>query len=78
MTKYPYAHSSGKLSVTVKLKNAADVFLVDSTNGQKFHAGKDFKYYGGHYDRTPVHITVSGVGKWYLVVIGSDYKYVFS
>ena len=76
--KIPYADSTGQLSVEVHLKNAADVFLVDSLNYQKFKAGRNFKYYGGHHTTTPVHITVSGSGRWYLIVVGSnEYKYRF-
>lgn len=68
MSQIPYADSTGSLSVQVNLKHAADVFLVDSINFQKYKSGQQFKYYGGHYTKTPVHITVSGVGRWYLIV----------
>lgn len=77
MSKIPYANSNGNLSVEVILKNAADVFLVDSINFQKYKSGKSFKYYGGHYTHSPVHIHVSGIGRWYLIVRGSDYNYRF-
>ena len=62
MTQIPYAESNGILSVEVMLKNAADVFLVDSSNFQKYKSGRQFKYYGGHYTQTPVRISVSGNG----------------
>ncbi|WP_234698768.1 DUF1883 domain-containing protein [Enterococcus faecium] len=43
-----------------------------------FKSGQKFKYYGGHYTRTPVNITVSGPGRWYLIVRGGgQYKYRF-
>lgn len=77
MAQIPYAESNGTLSVEVILKNAADVFLVDSSNFQKYKSGRQFKYYGGHYTQTPVRINVSGSGRWYLIVRGSDYKYRF-
>lgn len=78
MAQIPYANSSGVLSVKVKLEHAADVFLVDSSNFQKYKSGKQFKYYGGHYTTTPVNITVSGAGRWYLIVNGSGkYQYRF-
>ncbi|MBS4535602.1 DUF1883 domain-containing protein [Clostridium sp. D2Q-14] len=78
MTKIPYADSSGTLSVEVHLKHATDVFLVDSSNFQKYKRGQRFKYYGGHYSRTPVNITVSGTGRWYLIVRGDgQYQYRF-
>ncbi len=78
MAKIPFADSSGSLSVEVQLQHAADVFLVDSTNFQKYRSGQRFKYFGGHYTRTPVRISVQGAGRWYLIVRGGgQYKYRF-
>lgn len=77
MAQIPYADSNGTLSVEVKLQYAADAFLVDSLNFQKYRSGQNFKYFGGHYTKTPVVITVSGVGRWYLIVNGSNYQYRF-
>lgn len=78
MVKIPYAESNGSLSVKVNLKNAADVFLVDSANYRKYKSGQKFKYFGGHYTRTPVNISVSGAGRWYLIVRGGgQYSYQF-
>ena len=78
MVQIPYADSTGQLSVEVQLQYAADVFLVDSYNYQKFKSDKEYEYYGGHYTTTPVHIHVSGSGRWYLIVIGGgQYKYRF-
>ena len=78
MAQIPYADSTGSLSVEVQLENAADVFLMDSNNFPKYKSGKEFKYYGGHYTKTPVHINVSGSGRWYLVVRGVEhYQYRF-
>lgn len=78
MPEIPYADSFGTLSVEVNLKHAADVFLVDSTNFQNYKNGRGFKYFGGHYTKTPVVITVSGSGRWYLIVRGGgQYQYRF-
>jgi Domain of unknown function (DUF1883). len=74
----PYADSTGTLSVEVQLTHAADVFLVDRTNFQKYQQGQQFKYFGGHYTKTPVVINVSDSGRWYLIVRnGGQYKYRF-
>jgi len=74
----PYADCNGHLSVEVQLKNAADVFLVDSTNYQRYNSGQEFKYFGGHYTKTPVTISVQGTGRWYLIVRdGGEYQYRF-
>lgn len=75
--KIPYAQSNGSLTVEVELKHAADVFLVNESNFRKYQSGQRFEYFGGHYDKTPVRISVSGIGRWYLVVNGSDYRYRF-
>ncbi|WP_182101838.1 DUF1883 domain-containing protein [Niallia taxi] len=78
MAQVPTAYSNGRLSVEVHLKHAADVFLLDSNNFQHYKAGRRFKYYGGNYTRTPVNITVEGVGRWYLIVRGGEqYQYRF-
>ncbi len=78
MTKIPYADSHGKLSVEVQLNYASDVFLVDSTNFRNYQNGQDFKYFGGHYTKSPVIIRVSGIGRWYLIVNGGgEYRYRF-
>ncbi|WP_073461383.1 DUF1883 domain-containing protein [Bacillus licheniformis] len=70
--------TNDSLSVEVHLKHAADVFLVDRINFQHYKAGRSFKYYGGHYTRTPVRISVQGAGRWYLIVHGGgQYKYRF-
>lgn len=77
MARIPYADSNGQLSVEVELKHAADVYLVDESNYRKMNSGSKYKYFGGHYDKTPVRINVSGSGRWYLIVRGSDYSYRF-
>lgn len=79
MTKVPYADTDDSLSVEVNLEHAADVFLVDSSNYRHYKKGRKFKYFGGHYTRTPVHISVQGAGRWYLIVQGGgQYKYRFN
>ena len=78
MAQIPYADTQGRLSVEVQLTHAADVFLVDSSNFRKYKSGQSFNYFGGHYTRTPVHISVEGAGRWYLIVRGGGrYKYRF-
>lgn len=78
MTKIPYANTNGSLSVEVDLKHAADVFLVDSSNYRKYQSGQRFNYFGGHYTKTPVNISVNGAGRWYLIVRGGgQYRYRF-
>lgn len=78
MTQIPYAISNGRLTVEVELQNAANVFLVDSNNFRRYKSGNRFEFFGGHYTRTPVQITVHEAGTWYLIVEGSrHYRYKF-
>lgn len=78
MTEFPYAYSTGKLSVEVWLQCASDVWLVDERNFQRFRSGQEFRYHGGRCTYTPVRITVLGCGRWYLVVRGNGkYQYRF-
>lgn len=78
MAQIPYAESNGYLSVEVNLNHAADVFLVDSMNFQRYKSGQNFDYFGGHYTKTPVKISVQGTGRWYLIVNGGgQYRYRF-
>lgn len=78
MASIPYADSNGSLTVKVELKQASNVFLVDANNFRKYKSGQSYKYFGGYYKSTPVTISVSGSGRWYLIVQGSgQYKYSF-
>lgn len=74
----PFAECNGQLTVEVKLKSPSDVFLVDEANLKKYKSGQRFTYFGGHYNKTLVRITVSGHKRFYLIVRGSkQYKYRF-
>lgn len=78
MAQIPYADSNGRLSVEVEISHTSDVFLVDSINYNRYKSGSNFEYFGGNYNRSPVHISVSGSGRWYLIVRGCrQYKYRF-
>ncbi|KNZ41457.1 DUF1883 domain-containing protein [Acetobacterium bakii] len=80
MPSIPYVDISDNRSVTavVELSKASDVMFLDQNNYNKYKAGRDCKYHGGHYTQSPVRITVSGIGRWFLVVVGSgQYKYSF-
>ncbi|MBF2599363.1 DUF1883 domain-containing protein [Listeria seeligeri] len=78
MANIPYVDSNGSVSVEVELQHASDVFLVDSYNYKKMNSGNEFSYFGGHFKRNPVRISVKGAGRWYLIVRGGgQYKYRF-
>lgn len=48
--------------------SAANVLLLDAANFARYKAGQDHRYYGGHYDRSPVLLSVPHGGHWYVAV----------
>lgn len=52
--------------------SAANVFLVDSTEFSAYKRGRDYTYYGGFYDYTPLTLEVPYRARWYLVVDGNE------
>lgn len=77
MGNIPYIYTNNRLKVDVELNNASNVFLVDSINYQHYLNRRNYTYYGGYYDRSPLSITVQGAGNWYLIVENSKYRYQF-
>ena len=66
---YDLKQRSGGEIVEVTLSgNAANVFLVDSSNFQAYKSGRRFKYYGGQAKRSPVRLSIPRSGRWYLVI----------
>ncbi len=69
-----FTHSDlGNLSrgttIEVTLRgNAANVRLLDSSNFQKYKAGRKHQYYGGLVSRSPTRLTVPRNGHWHVTV----------
>ncbi|MEW5980100.1 MAG: DUF1883 domain-containing protein [Acidobacteriota bacterium] len=62
------SRSAGEI-VQVNLSgNAANVFLVDSSNFQSYRAGRRYTFYGGHAKQSPVRLQVPRSGHWYVVI----------
>lgn len=73
-----YDNPGGNLSVQVELRHTSNVFLVDQPNFNSYQRGQQYKYYGGSFDHSPAVITISGSGRWYLIVdngSGEQYRY---
>lgn len=47
--------------------NAANVFLVDSSNYSNYRAGRNFRYTGGLANSSPVVLVVPSSGHWYAI-----------
>lgn len=73
--------SSGLVAAEVELTTEADVYLVDADNYRKMQSGMDYTYYGGHFDHTPVKVSVNSTfpTTWYLIVddggSGNSFQY---
>lgn len=48
--------------------NEANVMLLDSANFADYQRGRQFRYYGGHFRRSPVVLTPPYAGNWHVVV----------
>lgn len=46
----------------------ANVKLVDSSNFSAYKAGRQHRYYGGHYKRSPIRIPVPLSGHWFVTI----------
>lgn len=46
----------------------ANVRLLDDFNFARYRRGESHQYYGGHYERSPVHIRVPSTGRWNVAV----------
>jgi hypothetical protein len=54
--------------VRVDLKTAANVMLLDDINYSAFRRRAAYRYHGGYYKRTPVHLSPPRTGRWHVVV----------
>ena len=78
MAQIPYVDSPGHVTAEVQLNHASNVFLVDRINLDRYTSGRDFEYYGGYYDHSPVRISVNYSGRLYLIVDnGEQFRYRF-
>ena len=68
-THYNLGSLSRGTTIEVTLQgNAANVRLLDSSNFQKYRAGRKHQYYGGLISRSPARLTVPRNGHWHITV----------
>ena len=48
--------------------HAANVMVMDSSNFSSYQRGSRFRYYGGHYTRSPAVIRPPLSGNWHVVI----------
>ncbi|MGF9714886.1 DUF1883 domain-containing protein [Paenibacillus sp. JMULE4] len=74
-THYDLGTLNGGATVEVTLSgNAANVLLLDSSNFNNYRNGRQYKYYGGHFTRSPVRINVPHTGHWHVAVDLGGYR----
>ncbi len=67
-THYEFrANADNRVEVVLR-GSAANVMLLDDINFNNYKAGRQFRYYGGHYTMSPVLIVVPSTGHWNLVI----------
>jgi len=46
----------------------ANAFLLDDANYAQYRSGRAYRYFGGHYRASPVHLAVPYASTWHVVV----------
>ncbi|MFI5036674.1 MAG: DUF1883 domain-containing protein [Acidimicrobiales bacterium] len=63
------APAQGATAVVSLKGGESDVLVLDPSNFEGFRRGNSFKYFGGHYKRSPARLQFPSGGEWYVVVI---------
>lgn len=69
---FDLGNRSGGESVSVALSGVeSDVMLMTPADVQRYAAGQQATYYGGHYLKSPARIRVPNAGAWHVIVVPS-------
>jgi len=60
--------SAGSIIEVTLSGNAANVRLVDGANLSAFKQGRQHRYYGGSFERSPIRLQIPSDGRWHVVV----------
>jgi hypothetical protein len=60
--------SEGDVVEVTLTGNAANVFLLDAANFDKYQQGQPYNYYGGYTRTSPSRIQAPRPGRWHLVI----------
>ena len=66
--KFDLGYLQGGSTVTVTLKNQANVRVLDSSNYRSYASGRRHQFYGGRATRSPFSVSVPRSGHWILAV----------
>lgn len=61
--------TAGSTSITSLEGVESDVMLMESRDVSRYTSGQSVKYWGGHYNRSPIRITIPHDGNWHILVI---------
>jgi hypothetical protein len=61
-------HLTSNQTVVVELDRQANVMLLDDIHYQNYRSGRQFKYFGGLAEQSPVHLSPPHAGHWHLVI----------
>ena len=54
--------------VEVTLNRAANVQMMDAANFEDYKARREYRYYGGHAEESPVRLRPPRPGLWHLAI----------
>jgi len=54
--------------VVVTLDRQANVMLLDDSNYSSYKTGRNFHFYGGHAEVSPINITAPSTGHWHVAI----------
>lgn len=66
--RYDVSTNAGDVVEVTLRGNAANVFLVDNINFDNYQHGRQFKYFGGYYTRSPIVLRPPSPGHWNVIV----------
>lgn len=64
---FPNLQRGDEIIVTMR-GSASNVLLLDPTNFSAFRAGRNYRYRGGSFTRSPARLVVPSGGHWHVVV----------
>jgi len=59
--------SSGTVEVDLQ-GTEANVLLLDDASFAQYRGGRAYRYHGGHFRASPVHLAIPYAGRWNVVV----------
>ena len=65
---YEVSTQAGDIIHVTLRGNEANVQVMDDFNFSNYRSRRKYEYFGGHYNRSPINISVPSAGKWNVVI----------